>query len=327
VGGTPVPTNDTALYSSYAIPKNQRLFCGAILIWDDVLLSAGHCEGGFNFTSQTVLIGGTALNGTDAIERGIAIRKAIVHPDYMVPSIDNEVENDIMLVFLSRSTNPIVPIARINFEPAIPPDNAVVTVIGHGIVNRTADADLTYNLNALNMTIVNFFTCDNSYDVLNIDVHLCATGTRTAVAPCEGDSGGPLLLYDTVTKRNVVVGIVSFGFCSFQPDRPSTVFTRVSSYQNWILSTICKNSLRKPTTDMCNGVVPLERIASNSSTTISPTLAPIVPNTPCSNATCTYLFFLRGTVVHRSILGTCIQKCTIVRVIYTLLGWKCGSCS
>jgi hypothetical protein len=44
---------------------------------------------------------------------------------------------------------------------------------------------------------------------------------------------------------------------------------------------------------------------------------------------CNYLLFLRnrGTYVHRSFLGICIQKCTtILRNFYLRTGWDCGPC-
>jgi secreted trypsin-like serine protease len=144
--------------------------------------------------------------------------------------------------------------------------------------------------------------------------------------------------------------VVSFGFCTFRPNIPSTVFTRISTYPNWILRTICANSLHPPTTDMCNGIVPLARIPKSPSSPpmavsptfpFTPTSAPIVTGstdalcqrygTMATNATtneCTYLIFFRnrGTQVHRSILGVCIQKCTIFRNLYLRTGWDCGPC-
>ena len=350
VGGTPVAVADSGLYSSFAIPKFDTLFCGSILIWEDVLLSAAHCEGGYNFTAQRVMIGGTTLNGTDAIEANVPVRKVIIHPDYTVASIDNEVENDIMLVVLQRTTNPVVPLAKFNTNPSVPPDNAVATVIGHGIDNRTTNT-LTYQLNSLNMTIVNFLSCDNAYDVLNEEVHLCATGTRTAIAPCEGDSGGPLLYYNAVQNETTVVGVVSFGVCTFRPNVPSTIFTRISSYTYWILQTICTNSLHPPTMDMCNGKVPLSRLPTSPSSSLAPSISPTITRSPTaapnvstdrtclqsstnSNNTtattneCNYfvVFRNRGTYVHRSFLGECLQKCTLFRNLYLRTGWECGRC-
>ena len=340
VGGTTVTPTESDLYSSFAVPKFDTLFCGSILIWEDVLLTAAHCEGGYNFTAQMIMIGGTTLNGTDAMDKDVPVRKAIVHPDYLVASINNEVENDIMLVFLQRAAKPEIPLAKYNVDPTLPPDNALVTVIGHGIDNATSDT-LTYQLNALNMTIVDFLQCDEVYDILNENVHLCAIGNPTAVAPCQGDSGGPLFYYDPVNKETIVVGLVSFGVCTYRRNVPSTVYTRVSTYPKWILSTICANSLYPPTVDMCNSLVPLARLPT--SPTLPPTMPPLSPPTAVpivvtdgtcptnDNATtneCNFFIFFQngGTYVHRSVFGICIQKCTIFLNLLLRTGWDCGRC-
>ena len=344
VGGTPVTANDSALFSSFAIPNFDSLFCGATLIWEDVLLSAAHCEGVYNETRQSVTIGGTTLNGTGALDKNVPVRKAILHPDFLVESVNNFFENDIMLIFLQRPANAVIPLATFNRDPTSPPDDALVTVIGHGYDNVTTE-QLTFQLNSLNMTIVNFLKCDSAYDILNEDVHVCATGSPTAIAPCNGDSGGPLFYFDAATNETNIVGLVSFGICRYRADFPSTVFTRVSTYQNWILTTICSNSLHPPTLDMCDGIVPLARIPKPPSSPVLPPSAPVSSPFPPTTTTtvaptdetcprsatldqCCYLFIFRnrGTYVHRSILGVCRQKCALFPGLFRRAGWDCGPC-
>lgn len=48
---------------------------------------------------------------------------------------------------------------------------------------------------------------------------------------CHGDSGGPALLFDKVTKRNVVIGVTSRG--GGNCDR-TVVYTAVMGYESWI---------------------------------------------------------------------------------------------
>jgi hypothetical protein len=337
IGGKPISILNKTLYEPYAIPTDQRMFCGAVLIWDDVLLSAGHCEGGFNFSKQSIMIGSTVLDGSDAIEKNISIRTTMVHPNYKIASDENAVENDIMLIFLNRTTNSNIPLAKINFDPLLPRDYAPVSVIGYGINNQTID-ELSNHLNILNMNIIDFYTCNDAYDVLNEEEHLCATGTKTAIAPCSGDSGGPLYYMNGTTNSPTVVGIVSFGYCYYQRFTPSTVFTRISSYNDWILSTICEHSIHPPTLDMCNGIVPLERIPQPpsmvpiSSPTASPSILPnpLIKNEEncsiSSNNQCKYLIFFTGVYVHQSFLGICRSRCVIFPTFATWMGGKCGTC-
>jgi trypsin len=314
IGGQTVSQNST-IYLSYAIPTQQRIFCAAILVWDDVLLSAGHCSSAFNSSKQSVVIGGTLLDGSDATDVDVPVRKVIVHPDFRNATFENRIENDVMLVFLNQ-TGQRAPIAAFNADPNVPSDNALVTVIGHGKESLNID-DLTFPLKELNLSTANFLTCDSFYDNLLEDLHICATDITEAAAPCNGDSGGPLFY------NNSVVGIVSFGYCTNEPYFP-TVFTRVSTFRSWILGTICENSISPPTKNMCDGIVPLQKLPPK----------PVNNDTSCHSSTsapeankCKVFFILSGTYIHKSIPGICIERCSIAPRLYLLFGWNCEKCN
>lgn len=95
------------------------------------------------------------------------------------------------------------------------------------------------------LKIVSQEFCDNFYrqtgDVAPngiIDSHLCANDPDELRDTCQGDSGGPLIM-ETSTgafKKIHLVGVTSFGLgCSGEP--PS-IYTRVSSYIDWIESVV-----------------------------------------------------------------------------------------
>lgn len=79
--------------------------------------------------------------------------------------------------------------------------------------------------------------CRRKFAARNVDIsdfQVCAGGNY-AEDSCDGDSGGPLMRFQD--NAWVIEGIVSFGVkCGFQ-GWPA-VHTRVSSYENWIRSTI-----------------------------------------------------------------------------------------
>lgn len=70
-----------------------------------------------------------------------------------------------------------------------------------------------------------------STDIL--DGHICA-GDSGNVRECQGDSGGPIIIeFDQVTY---VLGITSFSLgCA---GLPPSIYTRVSSYIDWIQSIV-----------------------------------------------------------------------------------------
>lgn len=313
IGGQIVSRNST-VYLSYAIPKQQRIFCAAILVWDDVLLSAGHCSIAFNSSGQSVMIGGTLLDGSDATDVDVPVLKVIVHPDFRTATLDNRIENDVMLVFLNQ-TGQRAPIAPFNADPKIPADNTVVSAIGHGKEYLNND-DLTFRVKELNLSLVNFLYCDSLYDNLLEELHMCATDVNEIAAPCNGDSGGPLFYNDSV------VGIVSFGYCTELPYFP-TVFTRVSTFSSWILRTICENSTNPPTKDMCDGIVPLEKVPpkpENNGTSC------LLSASESGQSSCKIFFIWSGTYISKSILGFCIERCSIAPRFFLFLGWSCGTC-
>jgi len=65
--------------------------CDAVLLHEDILITAAHCAGAF--AGQNMLIGATQFSGADAIDTVCAIHE-IPHPEYD----DASKRNDIMLV-------------------------------------------------------------------------------------------------------------------------------------------------------------------------------------------------------------------------------------
>ncbi|XP_046687412.1 clotting factor B-like [Homalodisca vitripennis] len=77
--------------------------------------------------------------------------------------------------------------------------------------------------------------------VLDWESQICAAGTGPAKGPCPGDSGGPLMYYNTTGEgRYMLMGVVSAGTrCSNDdPDTNPGVYTRVSNVMPWILNNI-----------------------------------------------------------------------------------------
>ena len=77
--------------------------------------------------------------------------------------------------------------------------------------------------------------CKKKFSTFDKTIALCAGETAQNKDPCDGDSGGPLVVQHANTdQRWYVAGIISWGYdCG-----DGGVYTRTSTYYNWILQTI-----------------------------------------------------------------------------------------
>ena len=100
---------------------------------------------------------------------------------------------------------------------------------GWGFVHGTADIQPPV-LQEVPLPIQQPFRCPG---IIDPRLQLCAGGAGTSA--CRGDSGGPLVCFDRGVW--VLEGITSSGRTDCFPLQPS-VFTRVSSFVDWIHSTI-----------------------------------------------------------------------------------------
>lgn len=194
VNGNPA---DPGEYPSYAIPKTDAFgdfLCGAIKIWDDVLLSAGHCLGAFS--NVDIFIGGNSRDGSDALETRRAAEERR-HPNYHGFTL----ENDFLLVKLGEASS--APNATWNTDPSSPFDGTTVVAIGFGLMEENGMVSET--LMETELDVVGFETCNDAYQGEIFDeTMVCAYSPNTDT--CQGDSGGPL--YD---QDGTVLGIVSWG--------------------------------------------------------------------------------------------------------------------
>lgn len=79
-----------------------------------------------------------------------------------------------------------------------------------------------------------FFNSKVDYETM-----ICAGSTNKSGDSCNGDSGGPLQIYNTDSNcMYTIVGIVSFGnlYCGF-PGVPA-IYTKVFPYLDWIESKV-----------------------------------------------------------------------------------------
>jgi len=126
-----------------------------------------------------------------------------------------------------------------------PDEEDFVTIVGFGYIE---DDDSYADLRELHIQIIKSKVCRGLFgDVLNTNLQFCsfigAFSHRTSCfllfsqAACRGDSGGPAIFLGRKPSDDIQVGIISFG--SSECSTGSTVYSRVSGYENWIKQRVC----------------------------------------------------------------------------------------
>jgi hypothetical protein len=233
------------------------MLCGASLIHSDILLTAAHCHGAFNY--------GLMLYNPDTkkFNRFATVDRQISYPEYYV-DVDS-INFDIMILRLSEPVADIAPV-MVNNDPDFPvPGQDVGHAAGFGLT----DPDLGTIPNDLQVGY--FKALSNSQCLLrgrfiNVDIEddVMCVDPQDDDSVCGGDSGGPLTVPlveaqvqssgGTTNVNNnspglvpnaIQIGVVSFG-TDCKDDSIPDGFARVSHFSDWIQDQICQWSRNPP---------------------------------------------------------------------------------
>ncbi|KAM7369864.1 hypothetical protein PAMP_011154 [Pampus punctatissimus] len=219
-------------YDSY----NDGLFyhiCGGSIIGGFHIMTAAHCILRMNASLYRVAVGEYDRYEYEGSEQFIHVEKIIVHPDW---NGDLAKGNDIAILKLTDSVydNGFVAIANLPYLDQILPHGLTCYVTGWGLMDSHGSSPAI--LQEAPLPVVEHSVCSHHewWGSAALQTMVCAGGDGI-IAGCQGDSGGPLnCLIDGVWRVHGVVSYGPSGACN-QVSKP-TVFTRVSSFIDWIFS-------------------------------------------------------------------------------------------
>lgn len=202
-----------------------RHFCGGVLINSEWILTAGHC---FQSTPYAMSID-LGLHDRNNKESWYVTRKSaklIVHPQFNIRIMSN----DIAMIKLSA---PVTMDGQYIIEACMPAAGLDVQsktgwVTGWG-ASRLGGSTTT-KMFEVSMPILTDSRCSARYgSMVSARQNVCAGEFDVGNGACQGDSGGPFVV--EVDGKWTIVGLTSWGQngCGY-----GTVYTRVSSYLDWI---------------------------------------------------------------------------------------------
>ncbi|DAA19722.1 kallikrein-5-like [Bos indicus x Bos taurus] len=226
VNGTDCERNSQPWQAALLVRFN-KLYCGAVLVDPQWLLTAAHCRKQF----FRVRLGHHSLSpmyeSGQQLLKGI---KSIPHPGYSHPGHSN----DLMLIKLNKRIRETPYVRPINIASRCPSAGTSCLVSGWG---TTSSPQVTFPkaLQCLNITVLSDDQCKKAYPN-QIDNTMFCAGDQAGRDSCQGDSGGP------VVCNGSLQGLVSWGdFPCAQPNRPG-VYTNLCRFTKWIQDTIKCNS-------------------------------------------------------------------------------------
>lgn len=222
------------------IEYRGKTACGGSLITDRVVLTAAHCMFKSRGTTMVwvnkkryrVYFGDNARKAKEPHEQKRKVLATIVHEDYNRGSV----HKDIALMVLDKPVeiNEYVKPIEIS-EGAVFPGTSCI-VAGWGVHNINKSKSSSKWLKEVDLPIIDTQDCQHTnmrYRMLIDDDMICALSATHGDDSCRGDSGGPLFC-EVEEHKFKQVGLTSWGPEVCGATREPGVYTRLTSYADWI---------------------------------------------------------------------------------------------
>ncbi|XP_077285596.1 serine protease snk-like [Arctopsyche grandis] len=220
--------------------------CGGSLISENFVLTAAHCtdirDSSVSSSSPTMVRLGehNIKSNNGVIPQDIQIAAIVKHSGFKGTSK----YHDIALIHLTsraRFNERVKPICLWQ-SPNFPSDRSIATGWGKiGYVEAASDTLQKVDLQIIDQRVCSTFYKDrNNRKLIRgiISEQMCAGDLNGGKDTCQGDSGGPLQIQDPeIACAYQLIGVTSFGVGCGGANSPA-VYTRISSYIDWIESVV-----------------------------------------------------------------------------------------
>ncbi|XP_008298870.1 serine protease 57 [Stegastes partitus] len=220
VGGRDAAPNSRPYMASLQV--QGRHICGGALVGESFVVTAAHCEVPIPYT---VVLGVNSLIGNESTKQEFTSARVIPHPQY-----DGH-RNDIMLIQLNTKAvlNNAVQLITLKADRLRAASQCLTAGWGDIGDNNT----LPLRLQEVNVTTLSAQACRRRWGQVPITrAMVCGVGGRAIQGFCSGDSGGPLVC------DGAAAGVVSFSGRRCGDPRTPDVYTRISSFREWITDVI-----------------------------------------------------------------------------------------